>query len=47
MGSCRHLPRGDPCKLSNQLKQMSTTRECSRSGKRIDLRPVPAPEHSK
>jgi len=29
----------DHCKLTSQLKQMMTLRECTRSGKRIDPRP--------
>jgi len=37
--SCRQPPRGDPWKLSSPLKQMSTPRECSWGGKRIDLQP--------
>jgi len=32
-------PRGDPWKLSSQLKQMSTPRECFRGGKRKNSRP--------
>jgi len=39
MNYCREPPRGDPWKLSSQLKQMSTLRKCSRGGKRIDPRP--------
>jgi len=38
-GLCQQPPRGDPWKMSSQLKQMKTPRECIRSGKRIDPRP--------
>jgi len=38
-GTKPKLPHADPWKLSSQLKQMSTLRECSRGGKRIDPRP--------
>jgi len=35
---CRQSPCSDPWKLSSQLKQMSTPRECYRGGKRINPR---------